>query len=72
MSHNIVYLQEQAHERLTFIIVAGSISGAIVLAFVLYLHWKGRHARRAERLAREERKAESRRRRRGKRRPAPN
>ena len=70
MSHEL--LQQQAHQRLTFIIVAGSISAAMVLAFALYLHWKGRHSREAARLAREERKAERRRRRRGKRHPAPN
>ncbi len=69
MTHQL--FQQQAHEKLTFTIVAGSISAAIALAFALYLHWKGRHVREAERLAREERKAERRRRRRGKRHLTP-
>ena len=72
MTHEILYLQQRSHEALTFILVGGGVSSAIVLAFALYLHWKGRHARKAARLAREERKAERRRRRRGQRHPTPN
>ena len=72
MTHEIFYLQQQSHETLTFILVGGGVSSAIVLAFALYLQWKGRHARRAARVAREERKAERRRRRRDQRHPASN
>ena len=72
MTHEIFYLQQQSHETLTLILVGGGVSSAIVVAFALYLHWKGRHARKAARLAREERKAARRRRRRGQRQAAPN
>lgn len=63
MTHEIFYLQQQSHATLTLILVGGGVSSVIVVAFALYLHWKGRHARKAVRLAREERKAERRRRR---------
>ena len=71
MPREIFYLQQQSHETLTLILVGGGVSGAIVVAFALYQHWKGRHARGAARLAREARKAE-RRRRRGQRHSTPN
>ncbi len=65
MTHELSYLEQQSYETLTIILVGGGVSSAIVLAFDLSLRWKGRHARKAARLAREERKAEGRRRRRG-------
>lgn len=67
MTHEIFYLQHQSHETLTLILIWGGVSSAFVVAFALYLHWKGRNARKAARLAREDRKAERRRRRRGQR-----
>ncbi len=72
MTHEFFYLQRQSHETLTLILVGGGVSSAIVVAFALYLNWKGRHARKAARLAREGRKAEKRRRRRGQRHATPN
>lgn len=50
MTHEIFYLQQQSHETLTLILVGGGVSSAFVVAFALYLHWKGRHARKAARL----------------------
>lgn len=63
MAHELLYLQYQSHETLSIILIGGGLSAGLVLVFGLYMHWRGRRARKAARLAREERKAARKRRR---------
>lgn len=63
MTHELLYLPYESHETLSIILIGSGLSAAMVLAFGLYMHWRGRHARKAARLAREERKAARKRRR---------
>lgn len=71
MSHRLFDASQQSHASLTLLLIAAGVSFTVVGAFALYVRWKGRHARKAARLARELRKADRKRRRRGRHGTAP-
>ncbi len=64
MAHQLLYLKDQSHDTLSIILVGAGLSALVVIGFALVMHWRGRHARALARLAREQRKAARKRRRR--------
>lgn len=64
MAHELRYLQNQPPETLSIILIGGGVSFAVVVAFALYVRWRGRHVRADERRVREDRKSARKRRRR--------
>ncbi len=64
MAHELLYLPYQSHETLSIMLIGGGVSFAVVIAFALYVRWRGRHARADERRVREDRNAARKRRRR--------
>ena len=52
MIQELFYVSHQSHGTLSIVLIGGGLISAAMGRLVLYLHWRGRHARLAARRVR--------------------